>query len=144
MSKSQRGPKPCVVKVVPLSQSWEVAGRGLSAAARTAFKDLTDVLRQRGALDTTNVEVAIAFAQSVEIRDVAYEQLRKDGCFVESDRGNIAAHPAERVHAAACLRLKALAAEMNLTPSSARPSASGQPTDAQSYWANRLKMKGGS
>ena len=131
MSKSQRGPKPRIVKTIPLSQSWEAAGRGLSAAARSAFNHAVDLLRQRGSLDLVDSELVTAYAQTVEVRDVAYEQLQKDGLFVESDRQNISAHPAEKMHAAACLRLKVLAAEIGLTPSSVRPTPVGAPTSSR-------------
>ncbi len=137
---SKRGPKPRIAKVLPLSQEWSAASRGLSPAARAAFRHVVDLLTQRGALDQTDVELPIAYAQTVEVRDVAYAQLQTDGCFMESDRGNVSAHPAEKMHAAACLRLKILAAEMGLTPASAKTSAGQKPSDPYAEW--RAKLRG--
>jgi P27 family predicted phage terminase small subunit len=140
MSKSQRGPKPKLLKSVPLSQQWEAAGRGLSAAARSAFNHAVDLLRQRGSLDTTDVELVVAYAQTIEVRDTAYAELQKTGLLIESDRHNISANPAEKIHAAACLRLKILAAEMGLTPGSAKLAAGQKSNDP--YQALRSKLGG--
>jgi P27 family predicted phage terminase small subunit len=142
MSKSQRGPKPRVLKTVALSQSWEAAGRGLSSAARTAFNHAVDLLRQRGSLDATDVELVVAYAQTIEVRDSAYQQLQKDGAFVESDRGNVSAHPAARLHQSAALALKTLASEMGLSPASAKPTPVGQPSSGRDYWNAKLKLGG--
>jgi P27 family predicted phage terminase small subunit len=139
---AKRGPKPNKQTIVPLHQDFSAASRGLSSAARSAFKHVVDLLTQRGSLETTDVELVVAYAQTIEIRDVAYQQLQKDGAFVESDRGNIAAHPAEKIHAAACLRLKILAAEMALTPSSAKSSSGSQPgLKGYGQWASYLGKK---
>ena len=135
---ARRGPKPKKLATVPLAQEWSAASRGLSSAARKAFNHAVDLLRQRGAIDKTDVELVIAYAQTVEIRDVAYAQLQQDGVVCVSDRGNTSAHPVEKIHAAACLRLKILAAEMGLTPSSARAGAGGKSTDPYGRWKSML------
>jgi P27 family predicted phage terminase small subunit len=132
-----RGPKPRKVATIPLTQSW-VAPRGLSSAAKTAFKHAVDLLRQRGSLEKTDVELVIAYSQTVEVRDVAYQQLQKDGLFVVSDRNNISAHPAEKAHAQACLRLKILAAEMGLTPASSKLGAGQKSSDPYANWRAKL------
>ena len=70
--------------------------RGLSAPARAAFNHCMDLLRQRGTLETTDVELVVAYGQTIEIRDVSYQQLQKDGVVIESDRQNLSAHPPRR------------------------------------------------
>ena len=52
-----------------------------------------------GLLDATDVELVVAYAMTVEIRDTSYQQLEKTGLLVESDRGNISPNPAEKMHA---------------------------------------------
>ena len=98
----KRGPKPRKVNVVPLVQCWDPP-RGLSSTAKKAFNHAVDLLRQRGNLDRADIELVIAYAQTVEVRDVSYAQLQKDGLFVVSDRNNVSAHPAEKAHAQACM-----------------------------------------
>jgi P27 family predicted phage terminase small subunit len=120
---SKRGPKPAKNITLSLAQDWSAAGRGLSSAAKAAFVHYVDLLRQRGNLDSTDVELVVAAAQTVEARDVAYKQLQKDGAFVENDKGNVVAHPAVRVHAEACQRLKAIDSELGLTPTSGKIAA---------------------
>jgi P27 family predicted phage terminase small subunit len=132
----RRGRKPTKAITFPLSQEWSIAKRGLTRAARTAFTHYVELLRQKGALQSTDVELVIAAAMTVELRDIAYKQLSRDGIVQTSDRGNIVPHPAEKMHSAACLRLRALDAEMGLTPLSSKAAA---PKEASNRGLDRFR-----
>jgi P27 family predicted phage terminase small subunit len=136
---SKRGPKPRTATVIPMSQDWTRASRGLTSAAKRHFEATVTLLRQRGALDQTSVEVVRTFAINLELRDTAYEQLCKDGAFTVSDRGNVHGHPAEGVISAATSRIQRLAETLGLTLSSAKAgSTKAADRSSYGYWADKL------
>jgi P27 family predicted phage terminase small subunit len=108
------------------------------------FEATVKLLRQRGTTDTVDVQLAKTYAINLELRDVAYGQLQKDGAFVMSDRGNMSDHPAVAVIAGTTMRIKQLAESMGLTPGTAMaPNASaGQPAPTN-YDAWKARLAGG-
>lgn len=134
---SKRGPKPRLKTVVPLRQTWEAPSH-LSAAAKREFERTVDLLRQRGVLDQTDAELVARRAELVEVAVIAYREQRKEP-YVMSDRGNLAAHPAIKVHNAACATIRLIDVELGLTPARA---GKGKATtaDASGFgsWAKHL------
>ncbi len=121
---AKRGPKVKLKTIVPLTQTWAPPAH-LSPAARAEFSRVAELLRQRGSLERTDVNLVIRRAELCDLAETAYRQLQADGAFVESDRGNLAAHPAVKVHAGAVAGIVRIDAELELTPASARPAPAG-------------------
>jgi P27 family predicted phage terminase small subunit len=134
---SKRGPKPRVKTVLPIRQTWDAPAH-LGVVARREFDRVVDLLRQRAALDQTDSELVVRRAELVEIAVDAYQEQKKEP-FVTSDRGNVAAHPAIKVHNAACATIRLIDIELGLTPARAAK-ARTTTVDASGYgqWSKHL------
>lgn len=135
---SKRGPKTPVKATIPLRQSWDAPAH-LGPIARAEFDRVADLLRQRGTLDRTDSELVVRRAELVEVAVTAYQRRRKDGDYVESDRGNLAPHPAIRAHVSACGMIRLIDIELGLTPTRSK-AAGGQAGQDGGYgrWAKHL------
>jgi P27 family predicted phage terminase small subunit len=115
----------------------------LSERARAEYVRVADVLDGDGKLASTDPRVIELFAVNYDLIRSAYDQIQADGCAVESDRGNLAEHPAVKTLNAATIRLKAIAVELGLTPASKKAAAAGpSSTDALAIWRARVARGG--
>lgn len=121
---ARRGPKPRRPATIPLVQEW-AAPAHLSDAARAEFDRIVELLRQRGTIDRTDVTLVVRRAEACEIAETAYRQLTTDGAFVESDRGNLSAHPAVKVHTQAVAEIVRIDSELELSPAAVKTAAAG-------------------
>ena len=142
---SKPGPKirtplnsPVGFKAVPFSAE---APDYLSDRAKSEYARLVGVLQLRGILGATDPRLIELYAMNYDLARSAYDQIQADGCTVESDRGNLAEHPAVKTMNAATIRLKAIAVEMGLTPASAKASRAQPAAGGLDYW--RAKLGGG-
>lgn len=116
----------------------------LSERARAEYSRLSDELDSRGRLALTDPRLIELYAMNYDLAGSAYDQILADGCTVESDRGNVAEHPAIKTLNAATIRIKALACEMGLGPASAKAASAGQASsDPLAIWRARVAGKGG-
>ena len=134
---AKRGPKPKLKTFVPILQTWEAPAH-LPPAARAEFDRIADLLRQRGTIDRTDVTLVIRRAELCELAEASFKQIAADGAFLESDRGNLGAHPAVKVHAAAVAGIVKIDSELELTPALTKPVAGAANTSGYGAWAKHL------
>ena len=93
--------------------------------AQAEYSRLCNELDQGGKLAATDPRVIELAAMNYDLARSAYDQIQADGCSVESDRGNLAEHPAVKTLNAATIRYKGLMVELGLTPASRKAAAVG-------------------
>src|ERR1017187_1475963 len=95
---SNRGPKiRTAANSAPVAGAIRIARQApdyLSERARAEYSRVVDDLDGRGQLAATDPRLIEAFAINYDLIRLGYDQILADGCTVESDRGNLAEHPA--------------------------------------------------
>jgi P27 family predicted phage terminase small subunit len=144
---ANRGPKirtaANTARVAGVVSVRSVAPEYLSERARAEYSRLVDDLDGAGKLAGTDPRVIELAAMNYDLGRSAYDQIQADGCTVESDRGNLAEHPAVKTLNAATIRYKAIMVELGLTPASRKAAAAGQAaSDPLAIWRARVAGKG--
>jgi P27 family predicted phage terminase small subunit len=137
VNMARPGPKTSPNPVIPLVQGWDPPAH-LSARARREFARCTDLLRQRGVIEQVDAELVARRAELVDVAETAYQRLKKDGPFVESDRGNLSPHPAARMHVSACGMIRLIDRELGLVAPQTRVSAQAPEPSGYSRWTRLL------
>jgi P27 family predicted phage terminase small subunit len=92
--KSKSKPKLC--KAAPFASEWSAPAH-LSKLAAAEFLRTVDMLRARGTLEFTDSKLVARRAELVELGQLAYESLKRDGLLIKTPRGGVAHNPASKV-----------------------------------------------
>jgi P27 family predicted phage terminase small subunit len=103
-------PKP--IKAEPKCPTW------ISKDARKVWKRTTDQLRGMGILYEADIDLIVAYCNSVVNYQKATEIVDQQGVLVEGRRDGAVTNPAVRVQRDAATLIRMLASELGLTPSS--------------------------
>jgi P27 family predicted phage terminase small subunit len=134
---ARRGPKPSLKPLIPLTQCWDTPAH-LSARAKREFERSVELLRQRSLLESVDAEMVARRAELVDIAETAYRQLKKEGPFVESDRGNLSPHPGARMHASASAEIRLIDKALGLAAPQVRSFSRPAQPSAYSQWTRLL------
>jgi P27 family predicted phage terminase small subunit len=117
----KRGPKTRALRTAKrprLTDGWAPPGH-LTDEAADAWRHLVGLLRAAGNLARTDPAVVEVYAINVALLREAQAAVTADGIVLQR-AGTPVAHPAAAVLNAASMRIKAIAAELGLTPASSK------------------------
>lgn len=115
----------------------------LSAEEKTEFLKLVGILRKAGTLDRTDPKLIELYTVNYSIMRSAQEDVRLNGPTMFNSSGTAMANPALLALDRCTLRLRAIIADMGLSPASSRHS---HPDDSEQnrkdQWADVLSLSG--
>jgi len=89
---------------------------GLSAKAEAFWDALTPILLQLGTLTTADGAALEMLCQALELKQLAYESIQRDGIVIESSQGK-KSNPAVNIYDKSQKQVRALLGQFGLTPS---------------------------
>lgn len=111
-----RGRKPAKPEPGPIADSEWVAPDYLTDRGRAVYGWLVGVLREAGRLSRTDPRLIEAYAVNYDLLVTAYEEIKRDGLTVVSDRGNKNPHPLLTAVNQSTQRLKTIITDLGLNP----------------------------
>ena len=134
-----RGRKPA--KRAAKTVAWDgiEAPAYLCLDAQAEYRRLAGVLKAAGTLEKTDPKVLESWAVNVDLLTRAYADIDRDGLTVATPGGGLASHPSVKVLNSASMRIKAIAAELGLTPASSKYGGGGA-QDGANPWEGLLSV----
>jgi P27 family predicted phage terminase small subunit len=115
----------------------------LTGAQRVAFRRLVGAIRAAGTADRVDVELVVATARTLVLLDQAHKELDGESLTLEAANGTAMPHPLLGVINAQTMRLRALLADLGLTPASAKLGGAATGDDQADEWSGILSVHAG-
>ncbi len=139
---AKRGAKPKKTRKPKLPPAVWRCPAHLDGVAADEYTRIVGVLREAGVLDRTTPRLVELYAINYALLRQAYVVIERDGPTVESDRGNVAEHPAIKTLNAATIRIRGLLNDFGLSPASAKLTAPTEKSGDKNPWEGILNVVG--